>query len=125
MKYLAAAAFVLVAVIILLADRGTLPGFIVALYAFPNGDKVGHFLLMGGLGMLVNLALPGRPVRRHLIATLILALLVTAEEFSQNFFGTRNADWIDLLASLAGIAVLGWIGWKVKQRIERRTRSDR
>ena len=54
-----------------------------------------------------------------------LALLVTAEEFSQNFFGTRNADWIDLLASLAGIAVLGWIGWKVKQRIERRTRSDR
>ena len=34
---------------------------------------------------------------------LILALLIALEEFSQKFFSTRSFDFIDLLASYAGI----------------------
>ena len=55
---LAAAFFLFIIVIVVLADQGRLPGFVTVLVDFPNGDKVGHFLLMGGLSLLVNLALP-------------------------------------------------------------------
>ena len=66
--FLAAGFFLFIAAIIVLADQGRLPGIIAALYDFPNGDKVGHFFLMGGLSLLVNLALPARPLRHHILA---------------------------------------------------------
>jgi hypothetical protein len=105
----AAAFFLFITVIVILADQGRLPGIITALYNFPNGDKVGHFLLMGGLSLLVNLAIAPRPIRRHVLATLIVAALVALEEASQAWFGTRHADIADLAVSLAGIVCLG--GW--------------
>ena len=111
---LAAAAFVFIAAIVVLADQGRLPGIIAALYDFPNGDKVGHFLLMGGLSLLVNLALPARPLRHHILASLLVAALVALEEASQAWFGTRHAELADLAASLAGIVCLGGVGWWVR-----------
>jgi VanZ family protein len=109
--WLAAIALLAVIVIIILADRRALPGFINGLYAFPYGDKVGHFLLMGIVAFFVNLALHARRITIAkcplLLGSLCVALLVTLEEFSQLFFPSRSFDLIDLAASLLGIVLLG------------------
>lgn len=110
--FVLAAVFTLfIIVIVVLADQGRLPGFVTVLISFPNGDKLGHFLLMGGLSLLVNLALPAGAHRRHILALWLVALLVAVEEVSQSWFGTRHPDLVDLLASLAGILLLGKLGW--------------
>jgi polysaccharide biosynthesis protein VpsQ len=103
-----------VAWIILSADVGHgVPGFITALYAFPNGDKVGHFLLMGALAFVLTLALPRKAQFPGLV---LLSLLLAAEEFSQRFFG-RHSTWADLLSSLAGVLVLGGLAvWLTRKK---------
>ena len=84
-----------------------MPGFIAVLYAFPYGDKVGHFLLIGGLAFLVNLSLSCRTIglakRNILLGSLVVAALVTVEEASQALFKTRNASLGDLGSSYLGI----------------------
>ena len=40
--------------VILWANTGTMPGALEMIYDFPNGDKVGHFILFGTLSFLVN-----------------------------------------------------------------------
>jgi polysaccharide biosynthesis protein VpsQ len=110
----------LLVVIVVAADRGKLPAFVGVLYNFPNGDKVGHFTLMGLLSLLVNLGvLSGagkRTGRRALTASLVVASLVMLEEISQEFFPSRNASWADLVFSLAGIAVFGALAWFLVER---------
>jgi polysaccharide biosynthesis protein VpsQ len=98
----------LVAFIIFSADEGTMPVLIKRLYDYPNGDKLGHFLLMGSLAFVVALALPWRWKLRGL---LILAGLLTLEECSQLLFPRRTFDLLDLACSLAGIAAFGWLNW--------------
>ncbi len=110
MKYLAAAFAIFILAVVLLADQGRLPGFLYALYDFPYGDKLGHFLLMGGLALLANLAVGRRPPRFRLFATLGIAALVALEELSQELFPARHADLLDLAASLTGIAVAWLVG---------------
>jgi hypothetical protein len=101
---LAVLGIVFVAWVILSADRGSMPGFIAALYRFPNGDKLGHFLLMGVLAFIITLALP----RRFQPAGLaVLAAVLALEEFSQQFINHRTSSWLDLICSLAGVAVFG------------------
>lgn len=104
--------------ILLLADQGTMPAFIGRLYAFPHGDsevlfrKVGHFLLMGLLSFLVNLTLARTRIARQktsfswrnlLLASLVLSVIVTIEEFSQVLFRSRSFSLSDLFFSLLGI----------------------
>jgi len=93
-----------VAFIIFSADQGQMPRLIANLYNFPNGDKLGHFLLMGSLAFVVALALPHSWKLRGL---LILAGLLTLEEFSQLLFHHRTFDLLDLSCSLAGVVVFG------------------
>jgi VanZ family protein len=114
MKYIAVVFFVFVVVVILLADNGSLPHSIRALYDFPNGDKVGHFILFGLLTFFLTRAFfssfPSRP--RSWVALsigLILALFIAAEEWSQQFFSARTFDLLDLLASYAGIVIFGFL----------------
>ena len=98
--------------VILNADKGTLPGFISTLYNFPNGDKVGHFFLMGLLSFVLVLALPQRFKKTGWI-TLILLLIL--EEISQLFVHTRTFSLLDLACSLAGAAVFGAVAfWLIK-----------
>ena len=108
MKYIAVVFFVFVIAVIVLADHGSLPHSIRALYDFPNGDKVGHFILFGVLTFFLTRAFlssfPSKP--RGWVALsigLILALFIAAEEWSQQFFATRTFDLLDLLASYVGI----------------------
>ena len=63
MKWLTLACAILIAAIVIAADKGQRPGFITALYAFPAGDKVGYAVLFGTLAFMLNISLllgPGR-----------------------------------------------------------------
>jgi VanZ family protein len=99
--------------VIYFADRGEMPQFLTRLYAFPNGDKVGHFLLMGGFSLCVNLVLRCRRMRVYgislLIGSLIVSVVVVVEEFSQQFFSNRTFSFSDYFFSLLGIWVFGWL----------------
>ena len=117
MKYFAALFLAFIIGLIVLADADLLPDFINAIYDFPNGDKVGHFVLYGLLNFFITRAfLSSLPTRRGGWATLsvglILALFVALEELSQMFFSARTFSLLDLTASLLGIIVGGWVANK-------------
>jgi polysaccharide biosynthesis protein VpsQ len=125
MKYISALFFVFCIAVIILADNGSLPRPIRALYDFPNGDKLGHFILFGALTFFIIRAFlssfPSKP--RGWVALsvgLILALLIGLEEFSQKLFSTRSFDLIDLLASYAGIITFALLAvyWKRPAKFE-------
>jgi len=104
--------------IIVLADEGRL-GFLHAIYDFPFGDKAGHFILYGLLTLVVTLSVfEARPTtdrkRIAVIVSVILALLIGLEEFSQRFFPTRTFDLFDLTASYLGVAFFAWLAVKLK-----------
>lgn len=90
----------------------------------PYGDKIGHFLLMGLFSFLLNLALKARtiPIWRinFLLGTLIVLVVVTVEEFSQQFIRGRTFDYTDLIADLAGILAFGEIARLICWRLARR-----
>ena len=124
MKYISALFFVFCVAIVVLADNGSLPRPIRALYDFPNGDKVGHFILFGALTFFTTRAfLSAFPSKSRgwvtLSIGLILALLIGLEEFSQKLFSTRSFDLIDLLASYAGVATFAFLAvyWKRPRKI--------
>jgi VanZ family protein len=101
------AAFLLV--IIILADTSSL-GFLAFVYDFPYGDKAGHFLLFGIFSFLLNLTfLRSRPhstsKRVAVPVTLILALAIGVEEYSQGFFAGRTSSIVDLIFSYAGVTL--------------------
>lgn len=77
----------------------------------PYFDKIGHFLLMGGLSFFVNLVWHGKTVSLGplpvLAGSLLVSLIVTIEEFSQIFIGGRAFDYGDLAADYLGIFIFG------------------
>ena len=101
----------LLAGIVYLAGHRQYHGLFSAIRNIPAGDKVGHFLLMGLLSLLVNLSLRCRTVRlfaRHvLFGSLIVWLAVTLEELSQIFLRYRSFDPVDLLFDYLGIWAFG------------------
>ena len=119
MKWLAILFGIFVILIIVLADAGTLPRYLGPIYDYPNGDKVGHFVLYGILAFLIDLSLfrslpPSSSLRtsRILLAVkcgLILALAITVEEFSQQYFSFRTFDLLDLTFSYLGVAFFSWL----------------
>ena len=126
MKWLAILFGCFILAIIVLADLGKL-GFLYSIYSFPSGDKAGHFLLYGILTLLIDLTLFRPPAQgtslrviqsRKLIAVkvgLILAVAITAEEFSQQYFSKRTFDLIDLTASYLGVIFFSWLVLKIKK----------
>jgi polysaccharide biosynthesis protein VpsQ len=119
MKYISALLFVFIIAVIILADKGNLPHSIRAIYDFPNGDKLGHFILFGLLNFFLTRTLlssfPSKPRRwMALLVCLTLALLIALEEYSQRFFSTRTFDMLDLLASYLGLLIAGGAAYKMK-----------
>jgi VanZ family protein len=116
-KILALLFLLFILLVIVIADTGTMPPFIHALYEFPNGDKLGHFILYGILAFLLASAFP-RPARLGRISApvVILALLIFAglEEYSQKFFSTRTSDLVDLTFSFLGILSGTWLAARRK-----------
>lgn len=120
MTWLAAAFAVFFCCIVLLADVGHLPASVQALYAFPGGDKVGHFLLMGSLSFFVNGGIAERLTKRglpgNILATALVALFVTVEELSQIIFASRTFSLEDLAASYLGILSLGFLARRIGRK---------
>ena len=107
-----------IVLVIILADTGHL-GALGEVYDFPGGDKVGHFVLFGLLSFVINLSVfQARPLddkkRLALITSLMMALFVGLEEYSQRFFPVRSSDIFDFLASGVGIACFAWLAVKLK-----------
>jgi len=115
---------VLLIAIVVAADRDMLPAWMLGFYSRPGGDKLGHFVLMGWLAFVVQLAVAA--VRREsapsgaraLVArsTLVVAAVVALEELSQLAFLVRTPSLLDLAASLAGIACGAWLAGRVTRR---------
>ncbi len=108
-------------IIILLADTGHL-GKLGLIYAFPGGHWVGHFVLFGLLSLVVNLSVfEARPSsdckRLAVITSLILALFVGLEEFSQRYFPTRHSEPLDFVFSCLGIIFFAWLAVRYKTKM--------
>ncbi len=99
--------------IIVIADMGLAPVLFPFIRDVPYVDKLGHFFLMGGLSLFFNLSLSGRQLTFGPMSlqcgTLIVLLLVTAEEFSQLYFDHRKFDLMDLFWSVAGALAFGFV----------------
>ncbi len=104
------AAFLFIAfllVVVSIANRGEGGNWWAFLGRIPYGDKLGHVGLMGGLSFLCNLAFPPRrrdSYRRFITTTsLVILVIVSAEELTQAFIPTRTCDLFDWLADVVGI----------------------
>lgn len=114
MKYFAIFFTLFIIGIVVLADMGRLPWFISMFYHFPCGDKAGHFILFGLLNFFIFRAILSSPrfqSRKQfaLSVCLTLAVLIAAEEWSQQYFSTRTFDLLDLMASYFGVLAGGWL----------------
>lgn len=119
MKYAAIAFSIFIIVVVILADQDAIPPAIRALYDFPYGDKLGHLILFGLLNFFLTRAFlsrfPLRPQRVAISVGLLLALIIAAEEFSQQYFSARTFDLVDLAASYVGVFAGGWAAWGFKK----------
>ena len=89
----------------------------------PYGDKLGHFVLMGILSLLVNLWWSSGTFRWQrfdfLKGSVLVAVLVTLEELSQYWQPNRTLDLWDWLASMAGVWCFGQLArWSNQQTNE-------
>lgn len=113
--------------IIFWADTGTMPAIITRLYAFPYGDKAGHFLLMGLISAVATIALAGRRLhvgRFHPLAgSVLVAAVVSTEELSQRWFSGRTFSPVDLGFSLLGIWLAGILTERLRSGFHRLTRK--
>jgi VanZ family protein len=111
---------IFLAAVIFLADRKESQYLFRFIRRTPYGDKAGHFLLMGLFSLIVNLALRCKTVRcwnfNLLTGSLVVALLVTLEEFSQLFVKYRTFDLGDLLFDYAGIFIFGQLACFIARR---------
>jgi len=102
--------FVLAVIIFIASQKGTryLLNFVGNI---PYGDKLGHFLLMGGFSFLLNLVLNAKTFKlwkfNYLLGSLIVLIVVTIEEISQMFVAGRTFDWSDLVFDYLGIFIFG------------------
>jgi VanZ family protein len=111
MKILLIVYILILAFIIFLADRKGTRYMLNFVGNIPYGDKLGHFLLMGGFSFLLNLVLDARNFRiwkfNYLLGSLIVFVVVTIEEFSQIWVSGRTFDWSDLVFDFLGIFLFG------------------
>jgi VanZ family protein len=111
MKWLTGIYVLILAVIVFLAAQKDYQFLFRFVRRTPYGDKAGHFLLMGLLSLIVNLALSCKRLKvwklRLLAGSLVVALVVTLEEFSQLYLRYRSFDLVDLMFDYAGIFCFG------------------
>jgi polysaccharide biosynthesis protein VpsQ len=105
--------FLFIVGIIVANDLGQIQGMINSINSVPFGDKLGHTIFIGTLAYLLNYALVDRLVSidqyKILLGCIIIAVAMTAEEFSQIWIPSRTFDFLDLAANYFGIAIAGWL----------------
>lgn len=106
--------------IIIIADQGEYKYLLRWAYAIPFGDKVGHFFLVGILAGLINLWWECARWQWRLFSLLkgsvIVATIMTLEEFSQYFIKTRTFDLGDLGCDYVGIFIFGYFALRCCQQ---------
>lgn len=117
-----------IAVTIYAANVGANHPGITLVRLLPYGDKVGHFVLWGLLTAIVNLAMPNRCIRFGRwpmpLGTVVLIVVVVAEESSQRWLDNRTLDAADLVANLLGIGVATAAGLLHNRRKEPVSRQN-
>ncbi len=72
-----------------------------------QGDKLGHFVLVGALAAVTHFAFGCRETKilnwSVSIASVLVFCFITLEEFSQIWIPSRTADVMDLICSYLGI----------------------
>jgi VanZ family protein len=120
MKWLTGMFILFVIGVVLVADVGLGSTLFVFLDHVPGGDKTGHFVLIGMVSFLVNMSLSAARTRvfsvHVLKGSLIVAVIVTLEEFSQLFLRNRGFSLIDLAADYAGIILFGQLAASITTR---------
>lgn len=93
------------------ADHPELKHHLDAVKSLPGGDKLGHFLLVGGLTFILNWTLRCREFHfargRLLLGSAIVFVLFTIDEFTQIWRPARSFDLGDLFANYAGVLCFG------------------
>jgi VanZ family protein len=107
LRIIAVAFSLFMVAVVVMANTETLPSVFEFYRRLPFGDKLGHFVLMGGLCLAANLVLGAKTWKvlgyRLLIGTLLVWAVVSLEELSQLAISSRNFSLTDLLADYAGI----------------------
>lgn len=122
--------FLFIIALVVLANYGFLQGYGPGITPAYQIDKVLHFVLMGTAALMANLLWRGRCTRlgplRLYWGSVVVAILVTAEEVSQQWVPVRSFSLWDLLANLAGIAVIGQLAglWAGKSPANRGDGDD-
>lgn len=97
------------------ADTGQPCIFLDLVKIIPYGDKIGHFFLFGILAFGANLVFKHRGYCIGSISLPYGAMLIfcidLVEELSQQYIPGRTFDFIDLMATLAGIVVFSIISY--------------
>lgn len=119
MKWLTVLFTFFIIIVTALANAGKL-GVLGFINQIPYGDKAGHFILYGILTVLLDLtfihSLPHRsPKLVALSISLILALIIGIEEYSQQFIRTRTFSLLDLAFSYLGVIFFSWVALRIKQ----------
>jgi hypothetical protein len=109
----------LIVAIVIGANTDRLPHALSHFFDFPGGDKAGHFLLFGILSFLLNksalVLLPKQdPAQLVLTVSLLLAVLIGLEEWSQSIFPARTMSLADLAASYGGVALFALLACRTK-----------
>lgn len=77
----------------------------------PGGDKTGHFLAVGLVTFVVVLGFAPIPFRGRRLGAgrllLLIAVVITLEEYSQQLFPNRRFSLLDLVYSYAGLMAFG------------------
>ncbi|MGH8047296.1 MAG: VanZ family protein [Chthoniobacterales bacterium] len=106
--------------IVIGADRGTLSAALGWINSIPFFDKAGHIILIGTLAFLLNYALAGRRLGPLQLGGLIVAVVMTLEEYSQSWFPARTCSVADLMANYTGV-LCAEIAWRIVSRDRRRS----
>lgn len=109
MRFIAMAWALAVLSIVILADTQHLSPVLHVIAMVKGGDKIAHFVLMGGLAATVSLAMgwSGRrePMRSVALGSVGVLVLVTLEELSQRWIAWRTFDLMDFGADVLGIGL--------------------
>ena len=111
---------VFLALLVVLANSGAGTHVLLQISrAVPGNDKTVHFALMGTMALLLNLSWGARRWRLGpvpvLKGTVLVAVVVTLEEWSQLFVRRRSFSLEDLAYDYLGILLIGqlaiWLVW--------------
>ena len=106
--------------VVFVADRRLLTPLFSFIRSHPGSDKLGHFILIGGMAFLLNLSLGVREVRwlglGWLVGSVLVGTVFTLEEVSQIWIPSRTFDLLDLAGDYTGIPFFGWLAKRVAMR---------